>query len=184
MNKRATLALFLAAASGIAAAQMGGRRRGGMGKGGEGDERPMDKGGGEPRVNTLEVTAHELHEDRKLTPVQEPLWESYLEKLRALGNDLARERRPLGSAAGDVVRQIDRIVDAARNRLTALEDIAQAAKDLYAKLAPEQQPAANPRLANLMTMPLGQGGGPGGPGGPGGGPGGRRGGGPSGYPGS
>ena len=111
-------------------------------------------GGGEPRVNALEVTAHELHEDLKLTPQQEPLWEAYLEKIRALGNDIARERRPLGSAAGNVTQQIDRIVDTARNRLTAIEDIAQAAKDLYAKLAPEQQPAANPRLANLMTMPL------------------------------
>ena len=33
---------------------------------------------------------------------------------------------------------------------------AQAAKALYAKLAPEQQPAADPRLANLMAMPLSQ----------------------------
>jgi hypothetical protein len=62
-------------------------------------------------------------------------------------------RRP---APANVQQQIDRIVDAARNRLTALEDIAQAAKALYAKLAPEQQPAADPRLANLMTMPLAQ----------------------------
>ena len=170
MNKRTTLALLLGAASVPALAQIGspsgGRRRGGMDKGGDGDPRSMDKGGGEPRVNMLEVTAHELHEDLKLTPQQEPLWDAYLDKIRALGNDIARERRPLGSAAGNVTQQIDRIVDKARNRLTALEDIAQAAKDLYAKLSPDQQPAASPRLANLMTMPLGdQGGGPGGPGG-------------------
>ncbi|HYL90926.1 MAG TPA: hypothetical protein VEU32_19410 [Burkholderiales bacterium] len=86
----------------------------------------------------LEATAHELHEDLKLTP------------------------QPSGRA---VVQKVDRIVDVARDRLTALEDIAQAAKDLYAKLTPEQQSAADPRLANLMTMPLGQpGGGPAGPG--------------------
>ncbi len=168
MNKRTTLALLLGAASVPALAQFGGRRRGGMDKGGDGDPRPIDKGGGEPRVNTLEVTAHELHEDLKLTPVQEPLWESYLDKVRALGNDIARERRPLGSAGGNVTQQIDRIVDTARNRLTALEDIAQAAKDLYARLTPEQQPAASPRLANLMMMPLAQQAAPGGPGGPGG----------------
>ena len=131
-----------------------------------GDKGGTEKGGGEPRVNTLEVTAHELHEDLKLTPQQEPLWDAYLDKIRALGNDIARERRPLGSAVGNVTQQIDRIVDRARNRLTALEDIAQAAKDLYVKLSPEQQPAASPRLANLMAMPLAeQGGGPGGPGG-------------------
>jgi len=152
MNKRTTLALMFAAVAAPALAQTGGRRRGGSGDKG-GDKGSMDKGG-EPRVNALEVTAHELHEDLKLSPPQEPLWDTYLEKIRALGNDIARERRPLGSAAGNVTQQIDRIVDTARNRLTALEDIAQAAKDLYAKLTPEQQPAANPRLANLMTMPL------------------------------
>jgi hypothetical protein len=148
MNKRATLALIMAAAATPALAQFGRRR------GGDREGRPADKdGGGEPRVNSLEVTAHELHEDLKLTAEQEPLWQAYVDKVRALGNDLARERgrRP---AQADVQQQIDRIVDAARNRLTALEDIAQAAKTLYAKLTPEQQPAADPRLANLMAMPL------------------------------
>ena len=159
MNKRSALAVFLAAATGPVLAQFGnpsgGRRRsGGMGGKG-GDDASKDKGGGEPRVNMLETTAHELHEDLKLTPVQEPLWETYLEKVRLLGNDLAREhvQQPSGRT---VPQQIDRIVDVARNRLAALEDIAQAAKDLYAKLEPEQQPAANPRLANLMTLPLSQ----------------------------
>src|SRR5437870_7177324 len=149
MNKRAVLALMMAAAT-PALAQFGGRRRGG----GDRESRPADKdAGGEPRVNTLEVTVHELQEDLKLTAEQEPLWQAYVDKIRALGNDLARERgrRP---AQANVEQQIDRIVDAARNRLTALEDIAQAAKALYAKLAPEQQPAADPRLANLMAMPL------------------------------
>lgn len=145
MNKRAALALFIAAAATPALAQFGGRRREG---------RPMDKGGGgEPHVNTLEVTAEELHEDLKLTAEQEPLWQAYIDKVRALGNDLARERarRP---AQANVQQQIDRILDTARNRLTALEDIAQAAMALYARLSPEQQPAADPRLANLMAMPL------------------------------
>ena len=163
MNKRAMLVLLAAAAT-PALAQYGGRRRGGMDKGGDMEKGGMEKGGGEPRINMLEATAHELHEDLKLEPQQEPLWESFLDKVRALGNDIVRERteRPTGRT---VTQQIDRIVDVARNRLTALEDIAQAAKDLYAKLTPEQQPAANPRLANIMTMPLGQPvGGPGGPG--------------------
>lgn len=152
MNKRDALVVLLAAATGPAVAQFGGRRRGG-GAGKGGDDASKDRGGGEPRVNLLETTAHELHEDLKLTPLQEPLWEAYLEKVRLLGNDIARERvqQPSGRT---VAQQIDRIVDTARNRLAALEDIAQAAKDLYAKLSPEQQPVANPRLANLMTMPL------------------------------
>jgi len=150
MNKRAALALLLAAAT-PAFAQFGGRRRGGA---------PMDKGDksaggaeGEPRVNMFEVTVEELRQDLKLTAEQEPVWQSYVDKLRALAGDVTRERsnRP---AAGSVTQQIDRIVDAARNRLTALEEVADSAKALYAKLTPEQQPAADPRLANLMAMPL------------------------------
>jgi hypothetical protein len=140
-----------AAAAAPALAQIGGRRRGG---GGDRQGRPDEKGAPE-RVNALEVTLHELHEDLKLTPEQEPLWESYAEKVRALARDVAREsgRRFLRDGApASLPQQLDRQVDAARNRLTALEDIAQSAKALYARLAPEQQPAADPRLANLMAM--------------------------------
>src|SRR5260221_5552871 len=149
MNKRAALALVLAAAAAPALAQMGGRRRGGGGAGIR-KIRPDERAAPE-RVNVLEVTLHELHEDLKLTPEQEPLWESYAERLRALDRDVARERgrKP---ASASLLQQLDRQVDAVRNRLTALEDIAQSAKALYAKLSPEQQPAADPRLANLMAM--------------------------------
>ena len=107
----------------------------------------------EPRVNTLEVTLHELEEDLKLTAEQRPAWNKYVDGVRALGNDVARGRvqRP---PQGDVMQRIDRMVDAARNRLTALEDISQAAKTLYAALTPEQQKAADPRFANVMAMPL------------------------------
>jgi len=152
MNKRAAFALLLAAAATPALAQLGGRRRGGGG--GDRQGRPDEKEAPE-RVNALEVTLHELHEDLKLTAQQEPLWQGYADKVRALAGDMARERgrKP---APGSLPQQIDRQVDAARNRLTALEDIAQSAKALYASLSPEQRPAADPRLANLMTIPVGQ----------------------------
>ena len=153
MNKRAAFALLLAAAATPALAQLGGRRRGGSG-GGDRPGRPDEKEAPE-RVNALEVTLHELHEDLKLRAEQEPLWQSYADKVRALAGDVARERgrKP---APGSLSQQIDRQVDAARNRLTALEDIAQSAKALLASLSPEQQPAADPRLANLMTIPVAQ----------------------------
>jgi periplasmic protein CpxP/Spy len=153
MNKRAALALVLAAAASPALAQYGGRRRGGSG-GSDRQGRPDEKEAPE-RVNALEVTLHELHEDLKLTAQQEPLWQSYADKVRALADDVSRERARKPAPAS-LVQQIDRQVDAARNRLTALEDIAQSAKALYASLSPEQQPAADPRLANLMTIPLAQ----------------------------
>src|SRR5258708_32237573 len=91
MNKRAALALVLAVAATPALAQMGGRRRGGGG-GGDRQGRPDEKGEPE-RVNALEATLHELHEDLKLTAQQEPAWQSYADKVHALAGDMARESR-------------------------------------------------------------------------------------------
>ena len=146
MKRRASFGLVLAGVTSAALAQFGGRR----GKRGGDDQK---KGGEEPRVNQIEVTLHEFHEDLKLTDAQEPAWETYVEKLRALARDVARESRSR-PAQLDLLQRIDRIVDSARNRLTALEDIAQSAKSLYAGLTPEQQKTADPRLANIIAMPL------------------------------
>ena len=146
MKRRAGFGLLLAGVTTAALAQFSGRR----GRRGGDDQK---KGGEEPRVNQIEVTLHEFHEDLKLTDAQEPAWESYVAKLRALARDVARESRPR-PAQLDLVQRIDRIVDSARNRLTALEDIAQSAKALYAGLTPEQQKMADPRLANIIAMPL------------------------------
>ena len=106
-------------------------------------------------MNQLETALHELHEDLKLSAAQEPLWESYADKVRALANDVAKERsaRP-PAAASNVLQRMDRIVDAARNRLTALEDIDQAGKALFESLSAEQKAPADPRLANIMSLPL------------------------------
>jgi len=146
MKRRAGFGLLLAGVTTAALAQFSGRR----GRRGGDDQK---KGGEEPRVNQIEVTLHEFHEDLKLTDAQEPAWESYVEKLRALARDVARESRSRPAQLG-LVQRIDRIVDSARNRLTALEDIAQSAKSLYAGLTPEQQKMADPRLANIIAMPL------------------------------
>ena len=156
MNKRELIALFGGALfAERALAQFGGRRaRGGMpGGGGQG------KGGSQERTPVLEVTLHELEEDLKLAPEQQPLFDAYAEALRGLGNDVARERerqRAAKAASGSLAERIEHNVDTLRNRLTAVEDIAQAAKALYARLSPEQQRVADPRLATLMLLPLSQ----------------------------
>src|SRR5207249_10487600 len=82
-------------------AQFGGRRR----REG-GDE--QKKSGEEPRVNSIEVTLHEFHEDLKLTDAQEPAWESYVAKLRALASDLARDSRSRPPQLG-LLQRIDRV---------------------------------------------------------------------------
>jgi hypothetical protein len=156
MNKRQLIALFGGALlADRAFAQFGGRRgRGGMGPGGG-----QGKAGKPEPTPVLEVTLHELQEDLKLAPEQQPLFDAYAETLRGLANDLARERQRQNAAkaaSATLVERIDRNVDALRNRLTAVEDIAQAAKALYARLNPDQQRAADPRLATLMLLPLSQ----------------------------
>ena len=158
MNKRALLALVGGALlADRAFAQFGRRARGGMDSGGP--------GGGQGRASkaeptpALEVTLHELAEDLKLGPEQQPLFDAYADTLRGLANDVVRERqRQSGakSASASLLERIDRNVDSLRNRLTAVEDIAQAAKTLYARLNPDQQRAADPRLATLMLLPLTQ----------------------------
>lgn len=155
MDKRGLLGLmFVAAAIPVATealAQFGGSRQGKRG----GDRTGKDKGAGDrPQANPLEVTLHEFHEDLKLGPGQEAAWDSYAEKLRALADDVARERSQRRPAPANLLQRIDGIVDRARNRLAALEDIAQAAKTLHAGLSPEQQAMADPRLANLISLPL------------------------------
>ena len=146
MKRRQWLAWIALPLVGNAFAQFGGRRR----REGGGEQK---KSGEEPRVNQIEVTLHEFHEDLKLTDAQQPAWESYVAKLTALASDVARESRSRPAQLG-LEQRIDRIVDSARNRLTALEDIAQSAKALFAGLTPEQQKMADPRLANLIAMPL------------------------------
>jgi len=152
MSRRAALAAALTVVATSAGAQFGGRRGTGRGAKAEGGK------GGERREPTppLEITLHEFHEDLKLAATQEPLFERYAEAIRALANDLARERgRSVSEAKAALTARINRNVDTMRNRLAAVEDIAAAAKTLYASFTTEQQTLADPRLATLMLLPLG-----------------------------
>ena len=155
MRKRALLAGALALAALPAAAQYGGRRRGSMGDSGQKGGPGPEGGGGKEPTPVLETTLHEFHEDLKLTGEQEPLFERYADSIRALGRDVLRDRSLTSAAATlALLQRIERNVDTARNRLAAVEEIADAAKALYAKLTPEQQTKADPRLATLMLLPL------------------------------
>jgi hypothetical protein len=94
-----------------------------------------------------------LEEDLHLTADQRAAWQSYADKVKALAADVGRERErgALGGGQISALAQIDRAVDTARNRLTALEDIAAAAKTLYGTLTPQQKSAADPRLATIVA---------------------------------
>ena len=160
MNKRQLLALAGGALlAERALAQFGRRGRGGMDGGGTGPGGGQGKAGKPEPTPVLEVTLHELQEDLKLVPEQQPLFDAYAETVRGFANDVVRERQRQSAAKAaraSLLERIDRNVDGLRNRLAAVEDIAQAAKALYARLNPEQQRAADPRLATLMLLPLAQ----------------------------
>jgi Spy/CpxP family protein refolding chaperone len=163
----ARLVLFVALACVAAADAMaqfgGGGLGGGMGGGGrrgggsrdqqQQQQQRQDKPAATPETgaNMLEQTIEELRIDLKLQPTQVPAWETYVGKARLLASDIARERsQTTVSLQANALKAIDRSVDAARNRLTALEDVGDAAKAFYGLLTPEQQAVADPRLAALM----------------------------------
>lgn len=166
---RTAFLFFLAGISALSAPQLMAQFRGGI-PGGGGPGGGMRGGGRDGAADSTrnqrpavqqnvpgqtEVIMHELYEDLKLTPAQQPAWQSYADKVQALASDLARERSraqagvPVG-AQSNALQQIDRTLDTARNRLTGLEDIAAAAKNLYESLTPEQKSVADSRLAKTI----------------------------------
>jgi hypothetical protein len=157
------LAAVLAFAAGDVMAQFGGGfpggggRRGGMG-GGMGGGQSGQSGRGERTApnsqagpGQQQVLLHELETDLKLTPTQVPAWNAYLDKINALAADAARDSVRARSAAQlSAMQQFDRALDSARNRLTALEDAAAAAKTFYISLNDEQKAIADARMAKLL----------------------------------
>lgn len=105
------------------------------------------------RADLFEQLLENLQDDLKLSREQMNAWASYADKVRALASDIARERqRGEATMKMNVLQRVDHSVDVARDRLTAMEDIASAVKALYAVLTPEQRLTADPRLATLVPF--------------------------------
>ena len=135
-------------------AQFGGR--GGFGGAKRGSEparadRSPRQTPGDSAIRPQQEMIEELRQDLRLTPAQRTHWDSYTERLTALASDLERERartRALGEF--NAMQRVDQAVNNARNHLTALEEIAVAARALYSSLASEQQAIADQRLATII----------------------------------
>ena len=142
--------LMLVVAAADASAQGGSRR--GSGRDGVVDRSAKVQEKPENSVDQLALILAELQQDLKLTADQQAAWDAYARNVEALASDVARERsRTKEVMQMKVLQRLDHIVDVARNRLTAVEDIAAAAKKLYAGLTPEQQSIADPRLATAIA---------------------------------
>lgn len=140
-----------------ALAQFGGGKFGGGGRGrppeagAQGEQRPTLP---ESLQERTEYRLHVMQEELQLRPDQYQSWASFSDRVKALAAGMAREQRQGGSpvhASRNALRDINVLVDNSRNRVTALEDIAAAAKALYDTLAPEQKTTADARLA--ATLP-------------------------------
>jgi hypothetical protein len=146
----ALLGALSLAAMGEAGAQLGGSG-GGMGRRGGGGGSPRDSGGERSEATRLSANDQirmQLTNTRlalKLSSEQNPAWQSYEDKVIGL---ISEQPQSPGDGA---VKQIDRNAELLRGRLAAMQDLAYAAKDLYAILSDDQKAVAERMLG--ATVP-------------------------------
>jgi len=143
---------LLFALSGQACAQFGGSP-GGMRRGGgaENRARSSDSTAGVTRLTANDEIRLQLTDVRlalKLSPEQAASWQAYEDRVLSLLDDLSRGGEV--ATGGDALKQIDNRIGIVRNRLTAMEDIADAARKLYAGLSDEQKSVADRALPGTL----------------------------------
>jgi hypothetical protein len=94
----------------------------------------------------VQIRVSQLEEDLNLSAAQMPQWNAYRSRVQNMVDDIKRGVR-VSASESSAPKRLDALADEARNRLTAVEDIVDAAKALYAVLTPEQKAIADRRLA-------------------------------------
>jgi hypothetical protein len=112
--------------------------------------RPAVTASGSHLIPMIEQQLVEARTQLGIRPEQESLWGAYQGRVGALLADQLRPR-PANEPQGDAMQQIERKIDTVRNRLTAIEDIAEVAHKLYASLDNAQKEKADRILA--ATIP-------------------------------
>ncbi|MBU0601798.1 MAG: Spy/CpxP family protein refolding chaperone [Gammaproteobacteria bacterium] len=119
---------------------------------GRGDARGSNVDGAARVRDDLQTQLSGVERALALTPTQQPAWDRYRDSVGTLMADQFRlDPRPV--ARLDALRQIGRKVDVVRNRLGAMEDVADAANALYALLDATQRRVAD-RLLPGTVPPL------------------------------
>jgi hypothetical protein len=110
-----------------------------------------DRGAIQRETMGSEFNLHVLDVQRrlKLQPQQQAAWDTYAQRVRALMLDQLRGI-PRAPENEDAPHQINRRVDVVRNRLAAMEDVADAAGQLYTLLSPEQRKLADELLPTTV----------------------------------
>ncbi|HQR10419.1 MAG TPA: Spy/CpxP family protein refolding chaperone [Casimicrobiaceae bacterium] len=107
----------------------------------------------ETLLGTVKYRLELLENDLRLRPEQNAAWAAYSSRVLTLAEDM--QRAPRIALGGDLTapKRLDKLADIARDRLTAIEDIVDAGKALYATLTPDQQMVADRRMAvPVMAM--------------------------------
>lgn len=172
LMRSATAMLVLLAAIGLAAevcAQIPGGQggaggpggsRGGMGAGrggpppepvrsGSAQEAPLSPGA------LVQIQLDQLEDDLRLTPAQVGAWTTYADRVQKLADDTARSRfdaRLSTPAPTSAVQQLDQIAGAMHGRMSAVDEIVDSGRTLYAMLTPEQRVIADRRLSLVVTL--------------------------------
>jgi hypothetical protein len=147
-------------AAGSATAQMGGVGGGSRGAGAGGaagtdqSHLPPPKPLNKPEAivpmtlqSAVQYRLELLEEDLRVRPEQEKAWINYRDRVLKLAEDAQRTTRTALVGDMSAPQRLDRLGDIARDRLTAIEDIVDAGKQLYSVLTPGQQGVADRRLA-------------------------------------
>lgn len=110
-----------------------------------------DRGAAQRGALAGEFGAHlqEVKQRLKLESAQQPAWDAFARRVQALMEDQMRGV-PRPADQEDAVRQINRRVDVVRNRLAAMEDIAEAASQLYSALSADQRKLADELLPTTV----------------------------------
>jgi hypothetical protein len=148
--RRCALSVFLGVVAAQAFAQFGGGPpgRGGMSRpsgggmegGGPSAERRSVSASGDHLIADTMRQLDNVRYQLGLRPEQEQLWAAYQEKVGALVGDQLRLRRE--TTGGNALQEMERKIDVVRDRLAALEEIADTARSLYQRLnAPQQEKA-------------------------------------------
>ena len=102
----------------------------------------------------VQIQLDKLEDDLALTSQQTAAWNAYADKILAFADDMTRAQFFARTASvpkdATAAQQLDQLADRARNRMTAMEEIAESGKALYATLSSDQKKIADRRLVLPM----------------------------------
>jgi len=101
-----------------------------------------------------QLVLDKMEEELRIGAHQQKAWDAYSKKVLRYADDLARARfsaRDMQDGGTTAPQQFERLTEIANNRMTAVEEIVDSGRALYATLGPEQRPVAD---KVLVLLPL------------------------------